>query len=394
MEPSKVYFCDLHTHLGDGLPNKLKRLIKAAGIGQIDFENKFVAIKMHLGESGNLSYLRPNYARAVVDVVRELGGKPFITDCNTLYVGGRKNALDHLDSAYANGFNPFQTGCHTIIADGLKGLDEVEVPVEGGEYVKNAKIGRALMDADVVISLTHFKGHEQAGFGGAMKNLGMGGGSRAGKMEQHSAGKPSVAQKKCIGCRQCEKICAHSAFSFDEVREHEFANGKVREVHVASIDHDKCVGCGRCIAVCNQDAIHPDYDQAVEVLNYKIAEYTKAIVDGRPCFHISLAIDVSPNCDCHDENDKPIVGDIGFFASFDPVALDQACIDAVQAAVPLPDTEYTHMHEKLEEAGELDEAHANDKFHITHPDTDWKSCIDHAEMIGIGTHEYELIRVK
>ena len=394
MEPSKVYFCDLHTHLGDGLPNKLKRLIKAAGIGQIDFENKFVAIKMHLGEPGNLSYLRPNYARAVVDVVRELGGKPFITDCNTLYVGGRKNALDHLDSAYANGFNPFQTGCHTIIADGLKGLDEVEVPVKGGEYVKNAKIGRALMDADVVISLTHFKGHEQAGFGGAMKNLGMGGGSRAGKMEQHATGKPSVAQKKCIGCRQCEKICAHSAFSFDQTHEHEFANGKVREVHVASIDHSKCVGCGRCIAVCNQDAIRPDYNQAVEVLNYKIAEYTKAVVDGRPCFHISLAIDVSPNCDCHDENDKPIVGDIGFFASFDPVALDQACIDAVQAAVPLPDTEYTHMHEKLEEAGELDEAHANDKFHITHPDTDWKSCIDHAEMIGIGTHEYELIRVK
>ena len=394
MEPSKVYFCDLHTHMGDGLPSKLKRLIKAAGIGQIDFENKFVAIKMHLGEPGNLSYLRPNYARAVVDVVRELGGKPFITDCNTLYVGGRKNALDHLDSAYANGFNPFQTGCHTIIADGLRGLDEVEVPVEGGEYVKNAKIGRALMDADVVISLTHFKGHEQAGFGGAMKNLGMGGGSRAGKMEQHAAGKPSVSQKRCIGCRQCEKICAHSAFSFDQTHEHEFANGKVREVHVASIDHSKCVGCGRCIAVCNQDAIRPDYNQAAEVLNYKIAEYTKAIVDGRPCFHISLAIDVSPNCDCHDENDKPIVGDIGFFASFDPVALDQACIDAVQAAVPLPDTEYTHMHDKLEEAGELDEAHASDKFHITHPDTDWKSCIDHAEMIGIGTHEYELIRVK
>ena len=394
MEPSKVYFCDLHTHMGDGLPNKLKRLIKAAGIEQIDFENKYVAIKMHLGEPGNLSYLRPNYARAVVDVVRELGGKPFITDCNTLYVGGRKNALDHLDSAYANGFNPFQTGCHTIIADGLRGLDEVEVPVEGGEYVKNAKIGRALMDADVVISLTHFKGHEQAGFGGAMKNLGMGGGSRAGKMEQHAAGKPSVSQKRCIGCRQCEKICAHGAFSFDQTCEHEFANGKVREVYVASIDHSKCVGCGRCIAVCNQDAIRPDYNQAAEVLNYKIAEYTKAIVDGRPCFHISLAIDVSPNCDCHDENDKPIVGDIGFFASFDPVALDQACIDAVQAAAPLPDTEYTHMRDKLEEAGELDEAHADDKFHITHPDTDWKSCIDHAEKIGIGTHEYELIRVK
>ena len=394
MGPSKVYFCNLHTHMGDGLPCKLKRLIKKADIGQIDFENKFVAIKMHLGEPGNLSYLRPNYARAVVDVVRELGGKPFITDSNTLYVRGRKNALDHLDSAYANGFNPFQTGCHTIIADGLKGLDEVEVPVEGGEYVKSAKIGRALMDADIVISLTHFKGHEQAGFGGAMKNIGMGGGSRAGKMEQHAAGKPSVNASKCIGCQQCARICAHDGFSFDDVREHEFANGKTREVHVATIDHDKCVGCGRCIAVCNQDAITPDYDQAVEVLNYKIAEYTKAVVDGRPSFHISLAIDVSPNCDCHDENDKPIVGDIGFFASFDPVALDQACIDAVMAQPALPDTEYTHMHDKLEAEGELDEDHARDKFYVTHPDTDWKSCIEHAEKIGLGTHEYELIEVK
>ncbi len=394
MQPSKVYFCDLHTHLGDGLPTKLRRLIEKAGMGQIDFDNKFVAIKMHLGEPGNLSYLRPNYARVVVDAVRELGGKPFITDCNTLYVGGRKNALDHLDSAYANGFNPFQTGCHTIIADGLKGNDEVEVPVAGGEYVQNAKIGRALMDADVVISLTHFKGHEQAGFGGALKNLGMGGGSRAGKMEQHAAGKPSVAAKRCIGCRQCEKICAHGAFSFGETREIELASGKKRQVNVASIGHDRCVGCGRCIAVCNQDAIRPDYDQAVEVLNYKIAEYTKAVVDGRPSFHISLAIDVSPNCDCHDENDVPVVGDIGFFASFDPVALDQACVDAVNAAAGNPDSEYGRMRAQLEGDGDLDDEHARDKFYVTHPDTNWQSCLSHAEKIGLGTRAYELIRVK
>ncbi len=394
MQPSKVYFCDLHTHMGDGLPTKLKRLIRAAGIDQIDFQNKYVAIKMHLGEPGNLSFLRPNYARAVVDVVRELGGKPFITDCNTLYVGGRKNALDHLDSAYANGFNPFQTGCHTIIADGLKGSDEVEVPVAGGEYVKAAKIGRALMDADIVISLTHFKGHEQAGFGGAMKNLGMGGGSRAGKMEQHAAGKPSVSARRCVGCRQCEKICAHGAFSFGETRAVELPSGKTREVHVATIDHDRCVGCGRCIAVCNQDAIRPDYDQAVEVLNCKIAEYTKAICDGRPCFHISLAIDLSPNCDCHDENDVAIAPDLGFFASFDPVAIDQACADAVNAAVSNPGSEHTRMLAKLEAAGELDEARAHDKFYVTHPDTDWQTCIAHAEKIGLGTHEYELVRVK
>ena len=391
---SKVYFTDLRTHGKTNLPKKLDRLVCKAGIEQIDFKNKFVAIKMHLGEPGNLSYLRPNYARVIVDIVRELGGKPFITDCNTLYVGGRKNALDHLDSAYANGFNPFQTGCHTIIADGLKGLDEVEVPVVGGEYVKNAKIGRALMDADIVISLTHFKGHEQAGFGGCMKNLGMGGGSRAGKMEQHSAGKPSVNDDLCIGCRQCAKICAHDAISYDQTVEREGADGRVRTVHLAHIDHNRCVGCGRCIAVCNQDAIKPDYDQAVEVLNYKIAEYTKAVVDGRPSFHVSLAIDVSPNCDCHDENDTPIVGDVGMFASFDPVAIDQACIDAVLAQPALPNTALTESRDKLAREGvELDEAHAHDHFYVTHPDTDWPSMIEHGEKIGLGTHEYELVRV-
>lgn len=393
-ESAKVYFTNLRTHAKESQLDKLKRLIKRAGIEQIDFQNKFVAIKIHFGELGNLSFLRPNYARAVADVVKELGGKPFLTDCNTLYVGSRKNALEHIDCAYQNGFTPYATGCHVIIADGLKGTDETLVPVKGGEYVKEAKIGHALMDADIVISLTHFKGHEQAGFGGAMKNLGMGGGSRAGKMEQHAAGKPSVKGDRCIGCHACERICAHGAVSFGETRDRELANGTTRTVHVAHIDHDRCVGCGRCIGACNQDAIEPDYDQAVEVLNYKIAEYTKAVVQDRPNFHISLAIDISPNCDCHPENDTPIVNDIGMFASFDPVAIDQACIDAALAQTPLPNTELTDQRAKLEEAGELDEEHARDHFYVTHPDTDWKSMIEHAEKIGLGTSSYELIEVK
>ena len=190
MEPSKVYFSNLRVHNGDNLQKKLERLIRRAGIETIDFDGKYTAIKIHFGEPGNLAYLRPNYAKTVADVVKSLGGKPFLTDCNTLYVGGRKNALDHIESAYLNGFSPFSTGCHILIGDGLKGTDDIAVPVEGGEYVKEAKIGRAIMDADIVISLTHFKGHEMAGFGGALKNLGMGCGSRAGKMEMHSAGKP------------------------------------------------------------------------------------------------------------------------------------------------------------------------------------------------------------
>ena len=393
--PAKVYFTNLRTHGRESQLDKLKRLIKRAGIGQIDFTNKFVAIKIHFGELGNLSFLRPNYARAVADVVKELGGKPFLTDCNTLYVGSRKNALEHIDCAYQNGFTPYATGCHVIIADGLKGTDETLVPVRNGEYVKEAKIGYALMDADIVISLTHFKGHEQAGFGGCMKNLGMGGGSRAGKMEQHAAGKPSVVHEKCIGCHACERICAHGAIGFEATRERELPSGKTREIHVATIDHDRCVGCGRCIGVCNQDAIEPDYDAAVEVLNYKIAEYTQAVVQDRPSFHISLAIDVSPNCDCHAENDTPIVPDVGMFASFDPVAIDQACIDAVLAQPAMPNTELTEMRDKLEAEGvELDDEHAHDHFYVTHPDTNWHSMIEHGEKIGLGTSSYELIEVK
>ena len=367
---SKVYFADLRADVHENLQQKLTRLMKTAGMGDIDFQDKFVAIKLHFGEPGNLAFLRPNWARTVADFVKERGGKPFLTDCNTLYVGGRKNALDHMDSAMLNGFNPMTTGCQIIIADGLKGSDEVEVPVVGGEYVKNAKIGRAVMDADVFISLTHFKGHEEAGFGGCLKNIGMGCGSRAGKMEQHNAGKPHVAQKHCIGCGQCRKICAHGA----PITE----NGK------AHIDHDKCVGCGRCIAVCPKDAVRIDWDESTTNLNCKIAEYTKAVVDGRPCFHISLVIDVSPNCDCRPENDMAIVPNVGMFASFDPVALDMACVDAVNAQTPLRGSAADDAHAK---------AHVHDHFQRLHPDTNWRSCLEHGEKIGIGTREYELIKI-
>lgn len=370
MKPSKVFYTDLHATSEMNLLQKFARLIKEAGIGTIDFDNKFTAIKVHFGEPGNLAYLRPHYAKVVADQVKELGGKPFVTDCNTLYVGGRKNALDHLDSAYVNGYNPFQTGVQTIIADGLKGTEERYLPVPGGEYIKEAKIGSAIADADIVLSLNHFKGHELTGFGGALKNIGMGAGSRAGKMEMHSAGKPYVTEELCIGCGRCRKNC--------QVDAPQIFKGK------ATIDHAVCVGCGRCIGVCPTDAITPAQDEANDILNRKIAEYTHAVLLDKPHFHMSLVIDVSPYCDCHSENDIPIVPDVGMCASFDPVALDIACADAVNAQPAVPGS-------KLERADRL--AHA-DHFHRIFPETDWKSCIDQAVKLGIGQREYERVDLK
>ncbi len=366
MDKSKVYFTNLRASYNMNLLQKLEMLIKKAGVEQIDFKNKFTAIKIHFGEFGNLSYLRPNYSKVIVDFVKSKGGKVFLTDCNTLYVGKRKNAIDHLDTAYENGYNPFATGCHVIIADGLKGTDETIVPINK-QYVKEAKIGRAIMDADIIISLTHFKGHEATGFGGTLKNIGMGCGSRAGKMEMHSSGKPFVDTNLCIGCGMCARNCAHGAISFNQKK--------------ASIDHNKCVGCGRCIGACHEDAVQPASDESNDILNKKIAEYTYAVLKDKPNFHINLVLDVSPFCDCHGENDVPIVADVGMFASFDPVALDMACVDAVNKQ-PVIKNSIMSERENLD-----------DHFTCLHPTTNWKVGIDYAAQLGLGNKEYELIEI-
>ena len=374
MEKSKVYFTDFRVPVGTSWLAKLKKLCVAAGFKNIDMDGKFVAIKMHFGELGNLSFLRPNYAKAIADLCKEQGGMPFLTDCNTLYRGSRKHALEHMDCANINGFNTISTGCQIIIGDGLKGTDDVEITVKNGEYCKTAKIGRAVMDADIFISLAHFKGHEATGFGGAIKNIGMGCGSRAGKMEQHSSGKVVVNEELCRGCHRCAKECGSDAISY--------ANGK------AVIDKDICKGCGRCIGACSFDAIYNDQWDAGDLLDKKMAEYAQAVCQDRPCFHINMMMDISPNCDCHAENEAAILPNIGMAASFDPVALDQACVDLCQKAEPIRNSQ---LGDHLAQPGWH---HHHDHFMDSNPNVHWKETLEHGEKIGLGTRDYELVTIK
>jgi uncharacterized Fe-S center protein len=279
MSRSKVYFTNLRTKPSVNLLKKLENLIVKAGIDGIDFKKKIVALKIHFGEPGNLAYLRPNYAAHIVRYLKSKGAVPFLTDCNTLYWGRRANAPSHIEAAFENGFNPIATGCPVIIADGLKGTEfrEIEVNLE---LCKSAKIGSAIADADVIISLNHFKGHELTGFGGALKNLGMGCASVGGKLFLHSGSSPKIYEKSCTGCRICEKYCAHEAI-------------KVGNDKIAHIDYEKCVGCGQCVAVCQYDASRVVWQGTSEKVCRSITEYAFAAIKEKPSFHINFIMNVS-----------------------------------------------------------------------------------------------------
>jgi hypothetical protein len=370
MSKSKVYWIDLRTDPSLNILMKLEKLLRAAGFADLDLKDKYTALKIHVGEPGNMSYVRPPYVGVISRMVRELGGKPFLTDSNTLYSGKRHNAYDHIRAALENGFSRDATGCDVIIADGLKGNDYVDMPVVGGSHCASARIGSAVAEADAVVSVNHFKGHELTGFGGALKNLGMGCASRAGKKFLHEVSHPVIHRENCTGCAVCVKNCASQAIALDADR-------------TAVIDHEKCTGCCQCVAVCQFNAARASEGSASRVCSERIAEYTEAILHGKPAFHVNFVMNVSPNCDCWANNDAPVVADIGVFASADPVALDQACVDAVNAAPPINGTVLTDK--KYSGRGE--------KFGHIHPDTDWASGLDHGVRVGLGSREYDLIKV-
>ncbi|MDR2586114.1 MAG: DUF362 domain-containing protein [Prevotellaceae bacterium] len=371
---SNVFFTNLRTTPGNNLQQKMISLIKAAGIEQIDFAHKFTAVKLHFGEPGNLAFIRHNYVFSMVKFLQSKEAKVFLTDANTLYSGGRSNAVDHIFSAFENGFNPIGVLAPVIIADGLKGTEEISMQVKANvpTYCQTAKIGSAVANADIILSMNHFKGHEQTGFGGALKNLGMGAASVGGKLDLHSTSAPRINRKNCTGCKMCAKYCRHNAITLDYDK-------------IAAIDKSKCVGCGQCIAVCQFDAAQVVWDSSTDMLFAKIAEYTKAIVEGKPHFHISFIMDVSPNCDCWGNNDMAIVPNIGMAASFDPVALDQACADLVTKASAqtgcIINKDGSHPYSQ------------EDKFRHLFPNVDWEAGLDHAEKIGLGSRKYTMLEV-
>ncbi len=368
---STVHFASARDDKGITLAEKLSRIYDKAGLSSCIAPGDLVAIKLHVGEPGNLAFVPPQLVRVIVDKVIAAGATPFLTDANTLYTGGRSNGAAHARSAVMNGFGYAVTGAPFVVADGLTGHDSVTVPVEG-VLLKEAKIASAIARADAMIVVSHFKGHNLAGFGGAIKNLGMGCACRMGKQVQHSDVKPKVRAERCISCRRCFRACPASAISM--------SNGGP-----ASISPDSCIGCGECVAWCRNGAIRPNWNEgAPGNLQRKMAEYALGAVAGKAgkVGYVNVAIRISPDCDCGPVNDVPVVGDLGIMTSLDPVAIDKACSDMVLAAPGAPGSACQH-------SGQSD-----DKFKTVHRDTDWSIQLNHAQAIGLGSQDYTLEKLR
>mgnify|MGYP000166419182 CR=1 FL=1 len=315
----EILFTDMQAEFGNSLEKKFRKLLKKSAFLESIKEGELVALKVHVGERGNLGYVNPNFARIVVEEVKAVGAKPFLTDTNTLYSGGRHNGVDHSLTAARHGFTLATVGAPFIAADGVRGLDYREVAV-AGRHFKKAKLAGGILQADRIILLNHFKGHIEAGFGGAIKNLSMGCASIAGKMEQHADSKPKVKSENCTGCRQCYWACPTGAISMEENK--------------AVIDYELCIGCGQCVAACNYEAMLAGDSADNQSFIQKVTEYAFAAADyfGDRAYYINFAINIAPDCDCWPANDVPLVEDVGILAGGNPFALDKASLDLVSQA--------------------------------------------------------------
>lgn len=366
---STVFFSDMRTNRQQNLFDKIGTLLNRCRIGERIAAGNLVAVKLHFGERGNHTFIRPVFIRKVVQEIKACGGLPFLTDSSTLYPGERKEAVSALSCAVENGFAYAVVNAPLIMCDGLRGHSAVDVAVDG-EILKSVSIGLEIVEADLLVTVSHFKCHDLTGFGGALKNLGMGCSSRNGKLVQHSTVAPKVAEEFCTGCGNCLSSCAHDAIAVIE--------GK------AAIDPDKCAGCGRCVTACLQLAVNIQWNEASELIMKKMCEHAKGAVIGKEekNIYLNFITQVSPSCDCYGHADAPIVNDIGICASTDPVALDQACADLVNGATGNANSA---LRTGMEAGG--------DKFRGVHPEIDWEVQLAHAEWLGMGTRSYDLVTI-
>ncbi|MDW7649786.1 MAG: DUF362 domain-containing protein [Bacillota bacterium] len=368
--PSKVYFTDMRANAKhESLPQKVNKLFKVAGFADLIGDDELIAVKLHFGEKGGTAFIHPVFARQVVERVKEAGGKPFLTDTNTLYVGARANSVDHIQTALENGFSYATVNAPIIIADGLFGKNFVEVPI-GGKHFDAVKIGSEVANADGMIVLSHTKGHIVTGFGGTLKNLGMGCGNRGGKQMMHSSLKPKVGEEKCKICKTCLKWCPADAILITE--------------KTAEIEHDKCIGCGECTVVCPTRAIKIQWKSEALDVQERMAEYAWGAVKEKQgkVGYFNFVMNVTPDCDCNSWSDAYIVNDVGILASTDPVAIDQAAIDLINAQAGLKNTRL-----------ESNFAPGEDKFKGVYPEGDHEAQLRHAEKLGMGSRQYELVRL-
>ena len=382
---SIVYFADLRSTPQRSLMDKLDTLMQKAELAERMKPGGLTAIKLHFGEKGNTAYVRPVMVRRFVDAVKAAGAKPFLTDSNTLYVGTRSDAVAHLTTAVENGFAYSVVGAPLIIGDGIRGHSETAVKVDLAECEK-AYIGSEVVEAHSLISIAHFKGHELSGFGGAIKNLGMGAASRHGKLFMHSNVSPSISAKRCVACGECIRRCPVNAIKLKRrAADYPSAPPQSKKPDLrADKDEDLCIGCGDCILVCPESAISIQWDAQIPEFLRRMVAYTKAVVLGKEEHSVffNFITQVSPACDCYPFQDAPIVGDIGIVASTDLVALDQASVDLVNQAPGMPDSELKHAH-----------APGEDKFRDLYPKVDWEIQLEYAQEIGLGSRDYELIEV-
>jgi len=350
---SKVYFVPVkNSDTKEAIREKFAGLLEVSNLFNFVKKNEKVAVKMHFGEEGNTGFVKPEYVRLVSDKIKKTGAKPVLTDTNTLYSGKRTNAKDHALLAREHGFTEEIAGAPVVIADGNKDV------VMGGKFVKTAKIAPLFFDIDVIIGISHFKGHIMAGFGGALKNIGMGCASREGKLAQHSDVAPFVRFKNCTGCAGCKKACPADAVII--------TNNK------SNINSTKCIGCASCIAACPYHAIDIHWEGGAGNIQEKMMEYAKAALTGKEkkSAFVNFAIKITKECDCLAKDDPRISPDVGIFASTDPVAIDKACLDSVNSAC------------------------GKDIFKEAWPERDWSKQLNYAEDIGIGRLDYELIKIE